>query len=1488
VLALVKGDEAKLFSLLVTMVKTKIGVLLKGQDAATKTIINKAIDLGANALMGKKIDDQVGALINDVVDLAVTKILKAAKASAAQGTLVRALVASVEQFVDGKPTEGLQSIGNAVWAFASPHIKIPGIPAAVQTSVKASMKKGIDALLVGNGPAAKTALWSIALPIAHTLISKINLPKPADKYTTAVRALLDAAVDGLATGSFKKAEHALEALATPLITDLVNAGIKALKLTKDQESLVNALLSNNILMTAVLGGDIAKASPILIDTVLNSKLATAALSNIPLQGLRDQAKDFLKKVLQDVVNGIFGAPKSKEEQYLLEAVKSSKAVPAGVREVHSVLEIPSHTVGLAQGMAESHALQLLDAIRSMAGETPSAIHQSQLAQVGADKEDLIKLYGNLNVDISGNKYTILGATLGSSSKFKVTMLGVDIYPSFNKASLIKAIGSFAADIVNAANKNKGKPQQVGGSPIPQTVGICSTDTKAGGGPDFKEWTMTFFSLTMKFMAGPVPLSATIELMGQAGIAWKMGTLTAAQKVPKGLTCKSGMMAVGAPYAGASLKIYGGVDALIAKAGIGALIQLIRVSLPLTVEAMIGGSQNNNCLSMNVVTQAGGGRFFVFVETLLTGKAEFDLFQWAGAKWVWPKQKELPTVDGAKQPKKLNFFGKCMYDAKYAAALKQPHMDPPPNAYKTMCVCTMFSEPGYASPLYKENQAGKVTAPDPRFRNTQQADGGYYEVDNVYGKLKKFKSDSKLWGKTKSMQCLGNCDDVRLLSYDKVHKSCGLNSNLNWKGKGVKGTGKQGGYTIFDMKDFSGKPGLEGNVCGIYIKAKKTAGNPGPTLCEELLECSQCTNSRITASLKDGKGGCLWKSNDWYDKKRDKAFKCGSANWLKGEGKSKAGGSNNIREATTDCTLNPAKCKSVTVAGKWSSSTVSGKPVTEIEYAKLSDTDCVRLSNTAQSSLKNAQKACNGNGSCGGVVAAGGKFYLCRLEKVVTRKLVLQSSLTKEGLKKTAGKGSCLGASGKGLAFKECKAAQAACQDDVTLYGGLQFSDWVATFGKADFNSKGMTDGGAVLNKVASIRVPTGCKLVIYPQDKFKGTPITLSAGDYSRTPLAPTAEVEDLLEEDNNEASQDLLQSQWGPFDDRRRRAPVYRTSDCPNLRTSGPADVYARICGAYQKKYVAEQHQKAQQKAFAHVKVDKGLASMKSFASMRVVDDKVSYVPLSSSGTPTKRGALEPDEWGYDGSGFLVQAQTNQKLSINKNLPNSGQQVGFSYRYNLPFCDGASDPAQCAAGNKQPLLYLKYRNGKKYRTCGGTTASSICKGCGAFCNSHDLCKGGGSGSCNRILSGSSPVFKQSFTFSNSYWCKCNSHSCIYKGQCRNKWEIEKHLCLSSNVGGAPGIVNCNSNADDQRWSMMNYRTTWQPRQAYTVYKKGPKPVKHQTLQQTSQCVVYGGPFKGSMQDRIFAEKAAYDTTGTANGLQSLISWNTEPPVYWTKDGSRS
>jgi len=321
-------------------------------------------------------------------------------------------------------------------------------------------------------------------------------------------------------------------------------------------------------------------------------------------------------------------------------------------------------------------------------------------------------------------------------------------------------------------------------------------------------------------------------------------------------------------------------------------------------------------------------------------------------------------------------------------------------------------------------------------------------------------------------------------------------------------------------------------------------------------------------------------------------------------------------------------------------------------------------------------------------------------------------------------------------------------------------------------------------------------------------------------------------------------------------------------------------------KNYAVEQHTKAQQKAFAHVKEDKSLSSMKTFASMRVVDDKVKYVPLSASGTPTKRGDLEPDEWEHDGSGHLVQAQTSQKLSINNDLPESGQRVGFSYKYSLPFCDGAINK-RCARADHAPLLYLKYSDGKKYRSCGPRTASKTCKGCGAFCNSHDLCKGDKKGSCNKILSGSHPEEKKSHTFSTAYYCRCKDNSCEYKRKCRKESEVEKKLCLDSDVAGAPGIVTCDTNSNNQRWSVMDYRTTWQPREGHIVYKKGPTPVKHKSLNQFPTCSIDGGSFSGHIQDRIFTEKGVYDTTGTVNGLQSLISWNTKPPAYWTKDESK-
>jgi len=107
-------------------------------------------------------------------------------------------------------------------------------------------------------------------------------------------------------------------------------------------------------------------------------------------------------------------------------------------------------------------------------------------------------------------------------------------------------------------------------------------------------------------------------------------------------------------------------------------------------------------------------------------------------------------------------------------------------------------------------------------------------------------------------------------------------------------------------------------------------------------------------------------------------------------------------------------------------------------------------------------------------------------------------------------------------------------------------------------------------------------------------------------------------------------------------------------------------------------------------------------------------------------------------------------------------------------------------------------------------------------------------------------------------------------------------------VGGRPGLNTCNSESNRQRWKLYDYRTTWQYKVGSVVYKKGPKPVTSQSLTQLNTCVVTSPgavPFQGNIQGQIFSETKTMKTTGTVNGLQSMISWNTQPPAYWTLDG---
>jgi len=307
---------------------------------------------------------------------------------------------------------------------------------------------------------------------------------------------------------------------------------------------------------------------------------------------------------------------------------------------------------------------------------------------------------------------------------------------------------------------------------------------------------------------------------------------------------------------------------------------------------------------------------------------------------------------------------------------------------------------------------------------------------------------------------------------------------------------------------------------------------------------------------------------------------------------------------------------------------------------------------------------------------------------------------------------------------------------------------------------------------------------------------------------------------------------------------------------------------------------------------VSKALQHLTSVHSLNVDDDLLGYVPLS----PTRglsRAELEPDEWEYDHTnGHLSLAKTKSALSADTSKSDglAGiQSLGFKQKTVLKFCDGKHNAA-CDDGIKVPLLYLKNPNGAKFTSCQGQRAKQKCGGCGFACNSKNRCKS----ECPKIAQGSAPVFSQSKgCCRDEFFCDCGEGQCMHGGRCLEVEEVEKRLCLSSEViavDAAPGLDVCDSGSDEQRWSLQDYRTTWQPRSGdYVIYKKGPAPVHHQALKQYKTCSVNnagGSTFKGHIQDQIFTEKETLETTGTVNSLQSLISWNTLPPAYWSRDGT--
>jgi len=99
---------------------------------------------------------------------------------------------------------------------------------------------------------------------------------------------------------------------------------------------------------------------------------------------------------------------------------------------------------------------------------------------------------------------------------------------------------------------------------------------------------------------------------------------------------------------------------------------------------------------------------------------------------------------------------------------------------------------------------------------------------------------------------------------------------------------------------------------------------------------------------------------------------------------------------------------------------------------------------------------------------------------------------------------------------------------------------------------------------------------------------------------------------------------------------------------------------------------------------------------------------------------------------------------------------------------------------------------------------------------------------------------------------------------------------------GAPGLSKCDSSDTNQRWKMLDYRTTWQPKTGTTVYRKGPEPVQNQQLTQDSGCKISGGGLSGNVQAGVITEGSKYKTTASVSPLD-IISWNTHPATYWKK-----
>jgi hypothetical protein len=257
----------------------------------------------------------------------------------------------------------------------------------------------------------------------------------------------------------------------------------------------------------------------------------------------------------------------------------------------------------------------------------------------------------------------------------------------------------------------------------------------------KMWKKTFFKYKQKIMMGPIPCSLSVALIGKWGLQYGIGMLGDCTKnkgkkkkmeidflQKKGAKgkgkCKTddgtdfnGFLVMLNPFAKADLTIKAAVDAYVVKAGVAANINLLTLGLPVTLDSCIWGDCTNQCINTQISTKAGGGRVYAFISidvVIYSDEFEFDIFNWAGAEWVWPK------------PKDDEYTGKC------TGYVPSPPSPPPPPALEdTDCIVDIYSDKKYKGTLLQRC-------------NTNNKDGKFCVIDS--SKVENQASSYKMYGK----------------------------------------------------------------------------------------------------------------------------------------------------------------------------------------------------------------------------------------------------------------------------------------------------------------------------------------------------------------------------------------------------------------------------------------------------------------------------------------------------------------------------------------------------------------------------------------------------------------------------------------------------------------------------------------------------------------------------------------------------------------------